>query len=542
MPDIVEKILKNRGYKDKKSREKFLSPDYSSHTHDPVFLPGMDLATERVKQAIDKGERIVIYGDYDIDGLSATALLVDGLGGMGAQVEAYIPDRFDEGYGINTAALKKLQTQGAQLIITVDCGSVSHEPIEWAEQAGLDVIVTDHHEVLSSAAGGLPPAVAVINPKRPDSGYPFNDLAGVGVAFKLIQALQSEYGLLPQGQEKWLLDLVALGTVCDVVDLVGENRVFVYYGLRVFARTRRVGLRALAEVAGVDIAHVDTYHFGFMLGPRLNAAGRLEHAKKSLELLVSEDEASAKDAAGHLDELNTDRRSQQANILSEATQQAESYSDDPVLVLSHPEWNHGIVGIVASKLVEQFHKPAIVLQETGGLAKGSARSLGGFNMVAGMRAADEVLDKYGGHHVAAGCTLKKTNVGRLRELINSYYNEQQFGDLYELPRPDVQLDDFSDINMDAYEQLQQLAPFGKGNEKPLFYMPSTHVQQARRVGDKQQHLKLQLSDGSNTFDAIAFGKGGYDLSVNDAVGVWFELGQNNYNGQCKLQLLVKDLS
>jgi single-stranded-DNA-specific exonuclease len=541
MSELVEAILKNRGYTAKAQRERFLRPRYDQHPHDPTRLPDIEAATERVKRAIEAGETITVYGDYDIDGLSATALLLDGLGAMGARVARYIPDRFQEGYGINREALQRLHGAGAGLIITVDCGSVSYEPLAWAAEVGLDVIVTDHHETGVSAAD-LPPAVAIVNPKRPDSDYAFSDLAGVGVAFKLIRALQHEHQLLPPGREKWLLDLVALGTVCDVVDLVDENRVLVSYGLEVFRRTPRVGLQALAKVAGIPLEAVDTYHFGFVLGPRLNAAGRLEHALRALEVLTTTDKSEALAAARELDELNNQRRIQQDEILTLARQQAEEYADDPVLVLSHPNWNHGIVGIVASKIMEQYKKPTVILQEQTDMAKGSARSLGEFSMVAALRSADAVLDTYGGHQVAAGCRLPKDNIPALREALHRYYAQHQFGDLDIRPEPDMTLQHLGDMREDTYQALQSLAPFGKGNPRPLFYAPDLGVRQVRPVGKAGDHLKLTLTDGSDDHEAIAFGFGARAASIDDTVGAWFELDMNTYKGRTRPQLRVTELT
>lgn len=541
MSALVEQILKNRGYATVALRERFLRPDYDQHVHDPLQLPDMDTAVRRIVRAVETGEKIAIYGDYDIDGLSATALLLDGLAAIGADVEAYIPDRFEEGYGINTEALQRLHENGTGLVITVDCGSVSHQPISWAAGAGLDVIVTDHHET-GPPGSPLPPATAVINPKRSDSEYPFRDLAGVGVAFKLMQAIQSLTSLLPAGREKWLLDLVALGTVCDVVDLVDENRVLVSYGLRVFRQTPRSGLQALARVAGTEPADVDTYHFGFVLGPRLNAAGRLEHARRALEVLTTSDTRTASTAAAYLDDLNAERRTQQDKILSMAIEQAEQYRDDPVLVLSHPEWSHGIVGIVAAKIMERYSKPTIILQEDGNLAKGSARSLGAFNMVSALREADEVLEKYGGHHVAAGCTLRPSGIAKLRDTLNQYYRSQRFGSLAARPAIDMEMPHLAAVNADSYRELQQLAPFGKGNPRPVFYASGLQVKTGYPVGDKQEHLKLVLSDGTVDHDAIAFGMGDRRSRLGDTVDAWFELDMNTYRGRTKPQLRIKELS
>jgi single-stranded-DNA-specific exonuclease len=349
VPEIVARILAGRGVASE-VMPAFLYPSYDEHLHDPFLMTDMEWAVARIQAAAAAGESVVVYGDYDIDGITASAIMIEGLRALGLEARSYIPDRFEEGYGINQAALAQLQTEGAQLVISVDCGITSVAEAEWARSNGLDLIITDHH----SPPDVLPEAIAVINPKRPDDTYPFKDLCGAGVAFKLIQALQMRTGRPALGQEKWLLDLVALGTVCDVVDLVGENRVLASYGLRVMRRTRRPGLRALAVVGGVDITQITSHHLGYVLGPRMNAAGRLEHAARALELVMTSDENRALAIAEELEVLNLQRRSDQDVAFAAAMIMAEQYADDPVLVLADPGWSHGIVGIVASKLVEQW--------------------------------------------------------------------------------------------------------------------------------------------------------------------------------------------
>ena len=321
--EIVAEILTARGMTPEQMGV-FLFPDYERDLHDPMLLTDMDRAVERILAAAASKERVVIYGDYDIDGITASAVMMEGLTALGLEVSSYIPDRFEEGYGINQAALERLQLEGAQLVISVDCGITSTSEARWAKESGLDLIITDHHSVPEE----IPEAIAVINPKRPGDLYPFKDLAGVGVAFKLVQALQRAAGTPEAGQEKWLLDLVAMGTICDVVPLVGENRALASYGLKVLRRTRRVGLRALAEVGGVEMGQLSAHEVGFVLGPRMNAAGRLEHAARSLELVMTADAGRAREIASELEELNRQRRADQAAILEMANEMAE----EPALV------------------------------------------------------------------------------------------------------------------------------------------------------------------------------------------------------------------
>jgi single-stranded-DNA-specific exonuclease len=401
--NLIEEILKSRGYGTKAAREAFLSPDYMAEKHDPFLLPDMQKAVDRLVVAKEKNERVVVYGDYDIDGLTASTVLLDSLTNFGINTSVYIPNRFVEGYGLSSTALEIIADGGGQLVVTVDCGSLSHKEIEHANSLGLDVIVTDHHSVAET----MPEAVAVINPKRTDHTYPFIDLAGVGVAFKLVQALQTRLEGLPEGQEKWLLDLVALGTVCDVVELKGENRANVFWGLKVMQQTRRPGIQLLMAVSGVEPKTLSARALGFGLGPRLNASGRLKTAQIALDLLTATDRKQALALAEELDAMNVERRAEQDRIFVAASEQALTYADDSVLVVSHAEWSHGIIGIVAAKLLEKYHKPTFVLQELDdGTAKGSARSFGDFSAVEGIRATEKLLVRGGGHKLAAGVTIK----------------------------------------------------------------------------------------------------------------------------------------
>ncbi len=542
---IISQILTVRGYKTKAQIEAFLNPDYDEHLHDPFLLKDMDKAVARIITALDKNENIVIFGDYDIDGLTATTLLMDYLGKLGAKVSGYIPDRFEEGYGVNVDALKQLKKEGAELIITVDCGSKSIDALEWAHKNKLDVVVTDHHEV----GEVLPPCVALVNHKRPDDKYPFKDLAGCGVAFKLVQALQLKLAKntrLTGGSEKWLLDLVAMGTVCDVVSLTGENRVLVKYGLQVLRKTPRLGIRALAAVGGVKIGELDTYHLGYVLGPRLNAAGRMEHAQKGLDLLNTKSKEQAIDLAQYLDSLNDERRAEQDKIFRAAVRQAEEHESEPVLVLAAEDWSHGVVGIVASKLMEKYKKPILLLQIMGDEAKGSARSYGDFNIVAALDYAKDILDKHGGHFFAAGCTLKSKNIISLREKLNKFYEMQELAsqsDKFELTA-DAEVDALENLDDELHKQLQLLSPFGMENNSPLLLVQNITVASIRFVGDEGKHIKLNLTSAQGkSIDGIGFGLGGQHktLSQNEKVKVWAELQENTYNGNRSLQLIIRKI-
>lgn len=499
---LFEQILAARGLKGDIVAD-FLYPNYEKK-HDPFLLPDMDKAVERLVEAWKNQEKITIYGDYDIDGLTATTLLIDAFHSFGfAHVDSFIPNRFVEGYGLTIDAVEQIVARGTQLIVTVDCGSVSYKEVEHANMLGVDVVVTDHHTMGDT----LPPAIAVVNPKRSDHTYPFIDLAGVGVAFKLVQALQTRLDGLPLGAEKWLLDLVALGTVCDVVALLDENRTNVYFGLKVLAKTRRPGLKALMAVARVDPEKLDSRSLGFALGPRMNASGRLETARHSLDMLLAVDNETALEKAEQLDALNVARRTDQAKIFKEATIQAEKYADDPVLVVSGADWNHGIVGIVAAKLLEKYQKPTYVLQEMGDVAKGSARSYGDFSAVAVIRAAGDIVTKGGGHTLAAGVTLPTGNIEAFRKHVNDFYKSLKLTNQTALllPKADVTINDLSEVTEDLITQLSSLEPFGSGNPEPILKIENVIVTDQRRMGAENQHVKLEIKDrAGKRIQVIAF--------------------------------------
>lgn len=529
---LFEQILRQRGITPQ-TRAVFLSPDYTVR-HDPFLLPDMQAAVQRLQQARQKQERITIYGDYDIDGLTATTVLLDAFGSFGFQhVTAFIPNRFVEGYGLTVDAVERIVAQGTDLIVTVDCGSLSHKEVARANELGVDVIVTDHHNVAATP----PPAVATINPKRKDHSYPFIDLAGVGVAFKLVQALQTVLDGLPAGQEKWLLDLVALGTVCDVVTLVDENRTNVFYGLKVLAQTRRPGLRALMAVAGVDPLTVNARSLGFGLGPRMNAAGRMETAQYSLDLLTATNPTTALDVAHQLDGMNKARRTEQNEIFQAATIQAERYADLPVLVVSAPQWNHGIVGIVAAKLLEKYKKPTYVLEEMGDEAKGSARSYGDFSAADAIRASDDIITKGGGHTLAAGVTLPTKNIPAFRQRVNDFYQQQHLTDQARLLLPHADVDaKLGQLDEPLVADLRQLEPFGSGNPQPILHSTSLLVINQRTMGADGQHVKLSFEQDGNRIDMIAFNAPDhFFVTPGHTVNVWYTVDVNEWNGRRSVQ-------
>lgn len=552
--NIFNEILKARGLTGEK-RDAFLNPSYDAR-HDPFLLPDMDKAVNRLIRAYKDQDRITIYGDYDIDGLTATTVLLDAFEQFGFKnVESFMPNRFIEGYGLTIDAVERIAATGTQLIITVDCGSLSEKEIIRANELGVDIIVTDHHNV----APRQPPAVAVVNPKRllqehpeeydgyllkTDSKqlgklYPFLDLAGVGVAFKLVQAMQVKLEGMPDGQEKWLLDLVALGTVCDIVTLVDENRANVYWGLKVMAKCRRPGLKALMAVAGVEPEKVNTRSLGFGLGPRMNAAGRLETAQYSLDMLRATEGMPALEKAQQLDVLNTTRRADQDKIFKAAIVFAEQFKNDNVLVVSSPGWSHGIIGIVAAKLLEKYKKPTYVLEEMGNEAKGSARSYGDFSAADAIRAADDLIIKGGGHKFAAGVTLPTAHIAAFRARVNEFYKAQKLSNQANLllPKADIAIERLDYIDEQLIGQLEALEPFGSGNPEPILSVTNLCVINRRQMGADAQHIKLELQDSlGRSMQFLAFNaQESFFVEPGEYVSVWFQLTVNEWRGRRSIE-------
>lgn len=528
---LFEKILASRNI-DKDKLNSFLSPDYDLEKGDPYLLPDMQKAVDRIKTAYEKGEKIVIYGDYDVDGISATALLLDAFESFGFKnIQSFIPNRFVEGYGMTIGAVDKIKSMDANLIITVDCGSLCHNEINYANSLGIDTVVTDHHNVAETP----PPAVAAVNPRFCGHLYPFSDLAGVGVAFKLVQALQKELDGLPEGYEKWLLDLVALGTVCDIVKLTGENRANVYWGIEVMKKQRRTGLKALMAVANIDKADISAKTLGFVFGPRINAAGRMETASLALDMLISKNGDDALNKANYIDNLNSHRRQMQDDIFKEACKIALDYKDDDVLVINGKNWNHGIIGIVAAKILEKFKKPVYILAEDdNGETKGSARSFGDFSAADAVRAADDIIIKGGGHAAAAGVTLKNDKISDFRQRVNEFYSSLQLNnqERYLLPKADVEIDDFSEINEDLVGKIATMEPFGNGNLEPVIKITAADIVNVQHMGTDGQHIKLSARDSDGAvIRMLAFNAPeNFLCKPGDTASIWFRPVINEWQG------------
>ena len=528
---LFEKILASRNI-DKDKLNSFLSPDYDLEKGDPYLLPDMQKAVDRIKTAYEKGEKIVIYGDYDVDGISATALLLDAFESFGFKdIQSFIPNRFIEGYGMTIGAVDKIKSMDANLIITVDCGSLCHNEINYANSLGIDTVVTDHHNVAETP----PPAVAAVNPRFGGHLYPFSDLAGVGVAFKLVQALQKELDGLPEGYEKWLLDLVALGTVCDIVKLTGENRANVYWGIEVMKKQRRTGLKALMAVANIDKADISAKTLGFVFGPRINAAGRMETASLALDMLISKNSDDALNKANYIDDLNSHRRQMQDDIFKEACKIALDHKDDDVLVINGKNWNHGIIGIVAAKILEKFKKPVYILAEDdNGETKGSARSFGDFSAADAVRAADDIIIKGGGHAAAAGVTLKNDKISDFRQRVNEFYSSLQLNnqERYLLPKADVEIDDFSEINEDLVGKIATMEPFGNGNPEPVIKITAADIVNVQHMGTDGQHIKLSARDSDGVvIRMLAFNAPeNFLCKPGDTASIWFRPVINEWQG------------
>lgn len=544
LPLTAARLLSGRGLADAASAERFLHPRLSA-LDDPFLLPGMTAAVNRLWQAIDRGERIVVFGDYDVDGITSTVLMLGVLRGLGAQPAPFLPHRMEEGYGLSVEGLGRcIVEQAPKLILTVDCGTGSVAAVKLAAQAGIDVIVSDHH----APGSGIAPAVAVINPKlgtRPEEQL----LAGVGVAFKLAHALVKRGRELGRDAAAKLdlreqLDLVALGTVADLVPLTGENRALVRTGLELLGQTRRIGIAELKSVAGIA-GPVEAYDVGFKLGPRLNAAGRLGDALNSLSLLDAQDAGTARNLALHLDNENRARQEVEAAIVAEAMALLDADFDPDRhfgLVAARPGWHAGVVGIVASRVVQRYARPAIVIALGDESGRGSGRSIEDFDLHAALTDCGSHLMKFGGHAMAAGLEIAGCNVEAFRASFNEAAARRLKGrDLRPVQRIDVWMDALGEADDRLLELLDAMRPFGIGNTTPVWGVRQVRiVGEPRYVGADRQHAKLVLAQGSAQRDAIWFGAGGRELPAGP-IDVAFQLRRNDYLGRSRPDLHIQDL-
>ena len=539
-PPLLRQILFNRGYATDAEARSFLRAEPGFNT-DPFQMTGMQQAVERIRFAIQNNEPIAVYGDYDVDGVTATALLVETLQKMGADVRGYIPNRFEEGYGLNNNALEELKADGVKLVITVDCGIRSPNEALHAQTLGLDLIISDHHHPDNE---NLPPAFAVINPKQHGDNYPDKDLAGVGIAYKIAEALLSNENNSSLLALNALLDLVALGTVADLAPLVGENRVLVKKGLRQMQQTKRQGLFSLAAVSELVLQKVNAGHIGFMLGPRLNAAGRLKEALAAFELLTTNDPFKAGSLAQQLDMQNRERQRITRDMQTRAEEIALSDDSEAYLLFAaHQEFNSGVVGLAASRLTEKYYRPAIVASQGEEETRGSCRSIPEFHITDALDQCADLLVRHGGHAAAAGFTVKNENLPELVTRLKTIAEEKLSGtDLTPTVTADAEVS-LGDIRPELYEKaLKYLEPTGYGNREPSFVARNVKVKNSRVVGADGKHLKLTLEDEKGySHDAIGFRLGEWHKSMPARVDVLFTYEPNEFNGRVNYQLNLKDL-
>jgi single-stranded-DNA-specific exonuclease len=542
---VIAQLLTARGHGESEAARRFLHPSLDQ-LHDPALMLGMKESVARVQRAIDAGEKILIYGDYDVDGTTGTVVLRRALQMLGGQTGFHVPHRFTEGYGIQQAALEKAVADGFGLVISVDCGIRAHEPLHWAREHGLDVIVTDHH--LPDDGEGAPPAFAVLNPNQRGCNYPDKNLAGVGVAFKLAHALFRERG--KEHLINGFLKMVAIGTVADVAQLVGENRAIVALGLADLSQAKNHGLRALMEVAGCGNGQSMTaYDLGFRLGPRINAAGRMDAARAVVELFEATGVDDARRLAAHLDTRNRERQEVQREILNLAlTEWGTTAGSVPqhVAVIAGDGWHRGVIGIAASKISEKLHRPCVVISLDGDVGHGSGRSIEAYHLLDGLTECADLFEKFGGHSHAAGLTIKRSRVEELRTRLNAHAaSALSDDDLIPAVHVDAEVD-ADQVNMALAEELHQLEPFGAGNPRPLFATRELRLLTEPRVM-KDRHLKLRVAAGNNSLPLEAVWWDGVErldgrtLQVSDRIELAYTIEPNSWQGVTRLQLNVKDL-
>ncbi len=520
MNKIFEQLLEKRGL-----GEDFLHPVYEK-LEDPFLLPDMEKAISRIELAVSRGEKVLVYGDYDVDGVTASTVMRNALSLAGvADVEIMLPNRFTDGYGMSKKIINRAVDGGFALVVTVDCGSSNADIVDELNKNGVDVIVTDHHE----CPDVLPNALAVVNPKRPEYAG-FSNIAGVGVTFKVAQALVSR-GLIPVGQEKWLLDLVLLGTVCDSMPLLKENRILGYYGMKVLAKTKRVGLTQLMKTA--SIKKIDSGSIGFQIGPRLNAAGRIKSPDIALNLLNTKSGAEAAKLAYELEGLNSERKRVQVGAVKEISERGIG---DAKVIVECGDWHEGVLGIIAGRLVEEYKRPAFVLSEVEeGILKGSGRSFGDFNIKMALDNCRDTIIGGGGHAEACGVKLEKSKLAEFTEKVNDYYTSLKLVDQerYLQQKVDLVVRNLDDFTIDLIDDLKLLEPFGEGNSEPVFRLENAVITERKRMGAEGQHLALVVKgDGGRALKMLAFSAPEKWMSYmeDDTIDVTFRLVENEWNG------------
>lgn len=546
LPEALVRALVLRGVTTFDDARRYFRPTKET-LHDPFLMQDMAAAADRVAQAIRQGERVLVYGDYDVDGTTSTALMTSFLRSQGVPADYFVPDRFEHGYGLNNAGIDHARRCGAKLLIALDCGITAIDQAAYARSLGIDLIICDHH----TAGATWPDAVAVLDPKRPDCNYPFKELSGCGVTFKLVQATLSRLGQDPEAACCYL-DLVAVSTASDLVPLVGENRVLMREGFDCLRDGARIGLRALAKQSGIEYDGVTVDRIVFTIGPRINAAGRMAHARQAVDLLLADDWATAQHLAQELERVNNDRRALDQQTCDEALRKAEIQMGGRfrhALVLHEPAWHQGVIGIVASRLVDQYHRPSVMLCTANGMAKGSARSIPGINIYNALKACDDLISQFGGHDFAAGLTLPEANVPALRDRLDRVVGEM-------ITEPDVLLPSIEidaelalgDLDERFWAVLKQFAPFGPDNMKPIFQASNLRVIGTPRTVGGGAHLKFAVAqDGAPARDVIGFRMGKRLATVEQSqrqgqpLDLLFSVNENEWNGRTTLQLVARDL-
>ena len=534
LPPLIAQLLYNRSIK-LEDIDAFLSADHRLEGN-PFLLPDISQAVSRVYKAVLAREKIAVYGDFDVDGVTAIVILVEGLSRLGAEVIPYIPDRIKEGHGLKISALEKLRAQGTKLIITVDCGVTDIKEVKQAQDMGMDMIITDHHMPPKS----LPRAVAVVDPKRKDSAYPFMDLAGAGVAFKFLQALFHKHS-----REKWLtrlLDLVVLATVTDLVTLVGENRYLVKEGLKELNNSSLVGIQEMVKLAGLKLGELDAEDISWVLGPRLNAAGRMNNASTSYQLLTTRSSEEARLLALELEEKNAERQKLTKEVLNRATEKLAAKLHLPVLIDSDESYSTGVIGLVASKLVDEFYKPAIIINLGPELCQGSCRSIAEFNVVSALTDCHDLVTAFGGHPLAAGFTVPRRNLVQLEQRLVNLATEQ----LSHLElRPELVIDaelPLSVLAGDTFNLIQKLSPFGRGNPQPTFLTREVEVIECRNFGNQGEWLRLKLKQGNVTWQAVDFESRKKREEIPAHIDIVYNLEKSRWNGEEVIGLNLRDFA
>ena len=531
---VMQQMLFNRDIKDNEAARRYLHDEGS--IYDPFLLPDMEAAVERIWFALDHEEPMAVYGDYDVDGVTATALLVQVLQRLGGNVTGYIPNRFDEGYGVNNDALDMLHERGIRLVVTVDCGIRSPREVEHARQMGMDLVISDHHEPKAD----LPDAVAVICQKRTTNSYPERNLAGVGLSFKIAEALLARRPVEDVNLEDWL-DLVAVGTVADVVPLTGENRALVRAGLKKIRFGQRKGLLSLVNVAGLNIQRISARDIGFGLGPRLNAAGRLESALAAFDLLVSADLAELGMLAQKLDDQNRERQRLTQKMQVEAEALAHASEKDSLLFAVEAGFEMGVVGLVAARLTDTYYRPAIVGSRGEEFTRASCRSIPEFNITQALDECTSLLERHGGHAMAAGFTVRNDNLEELSSCLHAIA-KRELGerDLRPILRADMEIP-LKDLRPNLLKDLDMLEPTGLGNPEAVFVSRNLRTKWPKKIGKEGQHLRMSVTDGHITYDAVAFRQGHWADQMPEKVDLLYVFETNLYQGRESLQLNVRDI-